>query len=92
MSEGHDEDAVCEGKQQDSIVRREGEESRLAPTMCVGAGDLVGDVEDEGGEEGQRRYSIPSSATKFILDRMIIDAPGNDSPSLLRDPSCVGGH
>lgn len=54
---------------------------QLAPTMCVEAGDLVGDVEDEGGEEGQRRYSIPSSVTKFGLDRMIIDAPGNDSLS-----------
>lgn len=38
---------------------------RLATTMCAKGGDLVGDDEDEGGEEGQRRYSSSHSLVSY---------------------------
>lgn len=52
VSEGKDKEVRCErGRQNLIVVRRE--KMRLAPTMRVEAGGLMGDLEDEGGEEGQ---------------------------------------
>lgn len=47
-----------ESNQQDIIVTRpDGEEMRLAPTICVEDVDSMGDVEDEEAEEGQGAHN-----------------------------------
>ncbi|KAI6101330.1 hypothetical protein F5141DRAFT_1138545 [Pisolithus sp. B1] len=74
MSDGEDGEGEDEGKPQDTIVARpDGEEMRLAPTICVEDAGLMADVEDEGDEEGQ---CIPNSSHLFA---------GNQARSRLND-------
>lgn len=50
---------------------------RLATTMCAKGGDLVGDDEDEGGEEGQRRYSGNDSPSHLWDPFILISLSGS---------------
>ncbi|KAI6116175.1 hypothetical protein F5141DRAFT_1290667 [Pisolithus sp. B1] len=53
MSDGEDGEGDGEEKRPNIMVCREGEETRLAPTICVEDVGSMGDIEDEGGEEEQ---------------------------------------
>ncbi|KAI5996306.1 hypothetical protein EDD15DRAFT_2251690 [Pisolithus albus] len=55
MSDGEDSDEEGNGQRKRPVttVSREGEEMRHAPTICVEDVGSMGDVEDEGGQEGK---------------------------------------
>ncbi|KIK26037.1 hypothetical protein PISMIDRAFT_676582 [Pisolithus microcarpus 441] len=55
MSDGEDEDEEADGQGKRPVLMfsREEEGTRLAPTICVEDMGSMGDVEDEGGQEGQ---------------------------------------
>ncbi|KIO10357.1 hypothetical protein M404DRAFT_904604 [Pisolithus tinctorius Marx 270] len=88
MSDGGDEEGDGESNRRDIIVTRpRGEEIRLAPTICVEDGALMGDVEDEGAEEGQ---SPPNSSCLFVSNKV---RPGPDDNQRIRkrfspSPAC----
>ncbi|KAI5987141.1 hypothetical protein F5J12DRAFT_560489 [Pisolithus orientalis] len=79
MSDGKDEEGDSESNRQDIIVTRpRGEEIRLAPTICVEDIGLMGDVEDEGAEEGQ---SPSNSSCLFVSNKV---RPGPDDNQRIR--------
>ncbi|KAI6151492.1 hypothetical protein BKA82DRAFT_4099791, partial [Pisolithus tinctorius] len=79
MSDGEDEEGDGESNRRDIIVTRpRGEEIRLAPTICVEGVGLMGDVEDEGAEEGQ---SPPNSLRPGPDDNQRIRKRFSPSPA-----------
>ncbi|KIO06264.1 hypothetical protein M404DRAFT_477469 [Pisolithus tinctorius Marx 270] len=75
MSDGEDEEGDGESNRRDIIVTRpRGEEIRLAPTICVEDVGLMGDVEDEGAEEGQ---SPPNSSCLFVSNKVRLGLDDN---------------
>ncbi|KAI6023995.1 hypothetical protein BKA83DRAFT_4603279 [Pisolithus microcarpus] len=55
------------------MVSREGEETRPAPTICVEDVGSMGDVEDDGGEEGQR-----TSNSRLFVSDLVQPRPDDD--------------